>query len=86
MATTKERILVTLTPEMSRSIRAIAKREQSPKATIAARLMREALVGIPTVQLSPEGERRALKAIAASKKAAQEGGLIRLEGSLADLL
>lgn len=43
MPTTKERILVTLTPDMARDIKAIAKRERTPKATIAARLMRRAL-------------------------------------------
>ena len=43
MATTKERILVTLTPEMAQDIAAIAKKERSPKATVAARLMRQAL-------------------------------------------
>lgn len=43
MPTTKERILVTLTPDMARALKERAKRERSPKATIAARLMREAL-------------------------------------------
>ena len=43
MATAKERILVTLTPDMARDIKAIAKREKAPKAAIASRLIREAL-------------------------------------------
>lgn len=85
MATTKERILVTLTPDMARDIKAIAKREKSPKATVAARLMREALAGIPTVQLSPRGERRALRAIAISRKEEAEGKLKVLH-SFADLM
>ena len=43
MATTKERILVTLTPDMARDLRVRAKRERSPRATVAARLLREAI-------------------------------------------
>lgn len=43
MPTTKERILVTLTPDMAKEISAIAKREKTPRATVAARLMRNAL-------------------------------------------
>lgn len=43
MPTTKERILVTLTPDMAKEISAIAKREKTPRATVAARLMRSAL-------------------------------------------
>ena len=43
MPTSKERILVTLTPDMARDIKAMAKREKTPKATVAARLMRQAL-------------------------------------------
>jgi len=40
MTTTKERILVTLTPDMSRALKAIAKRERMPKATVASLLIR----------------------------------------------
>lgn len=76
---------MTLTPDMAKQIKAIAKREKSPKATVAARLLRASLAGVPTVQLSPEGERRALRAIAASKKAEREGKLKVLH-SLADLM
>jgi len=43
MPTTKERILVTLTPDMAKEITAIARREKTPRATVAARLMRRAL-------------------------------------------
>ena len=39
MATTKERILITLTPSMARVLRARAKSEQTPRATIAARII-----------------------------------------------
>jgi len=46
MATTKERILITLTPEMSRELKARAKREKSPRATIATRLLRDAIEDI----------------------------------------
>jgi hypothetical protein len=58
MATTKERILVTLTPSMAREIRAIAKRERTPRATIASRLIEDALDDIS------DAEDRALSAIA----------------------
>jgi len=40
MATTKERILITLAPDEARAIRAVAKREGRPRATIAARAIR----------------------------------------------
>jgi metal-responsive CopG/Arc/MetJ family transcriptional regulator len=43
MATTKERILVTLTPDMARELSVRAKREKSPRATIATRLLRDAI-------------------------------------------
>ncbi|MDP2652282.1 MAG: hypothetical protein Q8O94_04040 [bacterium] len=41
MATTKERILVTLTPEMAHGLGICAKHEKSPRATVAARAIRE---------------------------------------------
>jgi hypothetical protein len=59
MATTKERILVTLTPSMAREIRAIAKREKTPRATIAGRLMREALEAEEDRQLALVADARA---------------------------
>jgi len=40
MATTKERILITLGSGEARAIRAVAKREGRPRATIAARAVR----------------------------------------------
>jgi len=43
MATTKERILITLTPDMARELRIRARQEKSPKATIAARLLQGAI-------------------------------------------
>lgn len=46
MATTKERILITLTPAMARELAVRAKREKSPKATIAARLLQNAIEDI----------------------------------------
>lgn len=61
MATTKERILVTLTPDMSRELSARAKREKSPRATIAARMLRNAIEDISDEEdrhLSALGEKR----------------------------
>lgn len=43
MAATKERILISLTPDMSRELAKRAKRERSPKATIASRLLQSAI-------------------------------------------
>lgn len=37
---------MTLTPEMSRELKARAKREKSPRATIATRLLRDAIEDI----------------------------------------
>ena len=53
MATTKERILITLTPHTARELTLRAKREKSPRATIAARLMEQAL-HTPKVWLTEE--------------------------------
>lgn len=58
MATTKERILVTLTPEMARGLGNYAKHEKSPRATIAARAIREWLSDEEDRYLSVLGERR----------------------------
>ncbi len=44
MATMKERVLVTLTPDMAREIKTIAKYECMPKATVAALLIRRGLI------------------------------------------
>jgi predicted DNA-binding protein len=46
MATTKERLLITLAPDMAKELRQRAKREASPRATVAARLLREAMDNI----------------------------------------
>lgn len=58
MATTKERILVTLTPEMARGLGTYAKHEKSPRATIAAQAIREWLDDKEDRYLSELGERR----------------------------
>lgn len=39
MATTKERMLITLTPKVAREVRTIARREQTPRATVAAQML-----------------------------------------------
>ncbi len=60
MATTKERILVTLTPDMAFELKARAKREKSPRATIAARLLQDAIEDISDEEdryLSATGDR-----------------------------
>jgi len=43
MATTKQRILITLTPEMARELSKRAKAAQTPRATIAAHLLHNAI-------------------------------------------
>lgn len=58
MATTKERILVTLTPRMARDLSIYAKHEKSPRATIATRAIREWLDDEEDKYLSAIGERR----------------------------
>lgn len=61
MATTKERILLTLTPDMARELRVRAKCEKTPKATIAARLLQDAIEDISDEEdryLSALGEKR----------------------------
>jgi metal-responsive CopG/Arc/MetJ family transcriptional regulator len=61
MATTKERILITLTPDMARELTARAKREKSPRATVAARMLRDVIEDISDEEdrhLSALGEKR----------------------------
>ena len=58
MATTKERILITLTPDMARELKERAEYEKSPRATVAARAIREWLSDEEDRQLSAIGERR----------------------------
>lgn len=43
MATTKERILVTLAPSTAKALRARAKKERTPRATIVARIVENEL-------------------------------------------
>lgn len=64
MATTKERILISLTPDMSRELAKRAKRERSPKATIASRLLQSAIdeVGDEEDRFLSAAGARALKA------------------------
>lgn len=59
MATTKERILVTLTPEMAKELRIISKREKTPRATAAAQLIRRALEDDEDRRLSVHADLRA---------------------------
>lgn len=86
MATTKERILITLAPSTARALRARAKKEQTPRATIAARFVELGLIDVPTVTLSLAGERKAVRAIRAYERAKAAGTLKVLKGSLVDLL
>ena len=44
MATTKERILITLAPSTARALRARALRERTPRATIVARIVEDEFV------------------------------------------
>lgn len=58
MATTKERILVTLSPRVARDLSTYAKHEKSPRATIATRAIREWLDDEEDRYLSAIGDRR----------------------------
>lgn len=58
MATTKERILVTLSPRTARDLSVYAKHEKSPRATIATRAIREWLDDEEDKYLSAIGDRR----------------------------
>ena len=84
MATTKERILITLAPSTARALRARAKREQTPRATIAAQFVEWCLLDVPTITLSPAGESRALRAVSAYNRERRSGTIKEL-GSLTDL-
>ncbi len=46
MATTKQRLLITLTPLLAQELAKRAKRERSPRATIAAHLLQAAIQDI----------------------------------------
>ena len=84
MATTKERILITMAPSTARALRARALRERTPRATIAAQFVELGLLGAPTLTLSPAGEARAMRAIRAYERE-RRAGTIRELGSLAEL-
>ena len=86
MATTKERILISLAPSAARALSLRAKRERTPRATIAAQFVEVGLLQAPVVTLSPMGESRALCAIRAYDRERRTGTLKELVGSLADLV
>jgi hypothetical protein len=65
MATTKERILVTLSPRMARGINVIAKRERMPRATVAAHVLRAGLYELEDDALTKEEERELAKIVLA---------------------
>lgn len=85
MATTKERILITLTPSTAQALRARSLREKTPRATIAAQCVELSLLSVPVVKLSLAGETRALRALRAYKREKQSGTLKKLVGGLASL-
>ena len=64
MATTKERILVTLSPRTARDLSIYAKHEKSPRATVATRAIREWLEDAEDKYLSAIGDQR----LASTKK------------------
>ncbi|MEJ0053734.1 MAG: hypothetical protein WDN10_03365 [bacterium] len=59
MATTKERMLVTLAPSTARALSLRAKRERTPRATIAARMLDAAIAEEEFEYITPK-EQRAL--------------------------
>ncbi len=65
MATTKERILVTLSPRMARGINVIAKRERIPRATVAAHVLQAGLNELEDDKLTREEERELAKIVRA---------------------
>ena len=65
MATTKERILVTLSPRMARGINAIAEREQMPRATVAAHVLRAGLYELEEDSITRDEERELAKIVLA---------------------
>ena len=85
MATTKDRILITLAPSTARALRARARQEQTPRATIAAQFVEIGLLDVPTLTLSPAGEARALRAVRAYERERNTKTIRKLAGSLADL-
>lgn len=65
MATTKERILITLSPRMARGINVIAKRERMPRATVAAQVLQAGLYELEDDDLTKEEERELAKIVRA---------------------
>lgn len=66
MATTKERLLVTLTPHSARTIRSISKRERMPRATVAARMIDVVVTDIKNSEdtdLTPQEERELVQLV-----------------------
>lgn len=86
MATTKERILITLAPSTARALRARALQERTPRATIAAQFVELGLLNVPLATLSPAGELRAVRAIRAYERERRAGTLKEIKGSIADLV
>ena len=82
MATTKERILVTLSPSMARSINIFAKREKMPRATAAAQVMRVGLHELEDDDLTKEEERELAKIV----RARDVPGAVYLTSDEADAL
>jgi len=56
MATTKERILVTLTPDMARAVRGYAKRDRVSRAAVFTRAMRALIADEEDKYLSAIGD------------------------------
>ena len=59
MPTTKKRLNITLSEEMDKDIQTLARRENVPKATITAKLIREALELQEDMKLGYIAEQRA---------------------------
>lgn len=85
MATTKERILITLAPSTARALRTRSLRERTPRATIAAQFVELGLLDVPILTLSPAGESHALRAVRAYKRERRLGTLKEITTSLADV-
>lgn len=58
MPTTKKRLNITLSEEMDRDIQTLARRDNVPKATITAKLIREALELQEDIALAKIAEER----------------------------
>ncbi|OGG92979.1 hypothetical protein A2609_01960 [Candidatus Kaiserbacteria bacterium RIFOXYD1_FULL_47_14] len=62
MATTKERMLITLSPKVAREVRMVARREQTPRATVATRMLSAFVDDLDDTDLT-EAEERTLARI-----------------------